>query len=149
MPLRKLYIPPTMMVYCALAMAALFLLFPEYNLIPFPFNLAGLAISFYGFTIMGKTRDLFRRFNTTSRIGKSNHLITEGVFKRTRNPMYLGMFVLVFGLAVFSTNLASLVLPFIFLLLVRVLFIRTEERLLAETFGQDYENYRRQVRRWI
>jgi len=147
--MKKLYIPPTLIVYCLLSMIAIYFLLPKFNLILFPYNLIGLLIAFSGFYLMGQARDLFKKNQTTVKIEKSNHLITEGVFSKSRNPMYLGMFVLIFGFSVISTNILSLGLPFIFITLVGLIFIRKEEHLMFDTFGDNYLQYKRKVRRWI
>jgi len=98
---------------------------------------------------MGKARDLFKKYQTTLKIEKSNQLIREGMFSKTRNPMYVGMFILVFGFSIFSTNLISLVLPFVFLLLLRLIFVSKEERLMYDSFREEYVEYKKKVRRWI
>lgn len=147
--MRKLIIPPTICVYCALGMLLLYLFLPQFNTIPFPVNLIGIAIGFGGFWFMGKTRDTFRKNQTTFRIGLSSCLITEGVFSKTRNPMYLGMFTMVFGVGIFSTNLLSLLFPLIFLLYVRILFVAKEEQMLKDTFGKAYIDYKNRVPRWL
>jgi protein-S-isoprenylcysteine O-methyltransferase Ste14 len=130
-------------------MILLYFFVPKYNWIRFPYNLTGLLIAFFGFVFMGKARDLFSKYQTTLDIKKSNKLIKEGVFSKTRNPMYVGMFILVFGLTIFSTNVIALSLPFVFLLLVGLIFIRKEEHLLIDTFGEEYAKYKRKVRRYI
>jgi len=147
--MRKLYIPPTLLVYSILLMVLLYFFVGQYNLIKFPFNLIGLVIAFLGFMLMGKARDLFNKHQTTLKIEKSNQLIKEGVFSKTRNPMYVGMFILVFGFSIVSTNLIALSLPFAFLLLVTLIFIREEEHLMYDTFGKEYLEYKKTVRRWI
>jgi protein-S-isoprenylcysteine O-methyltransferase Ste14 len=80
---------------------------------------------------------------------KSDALVTEGVFRYSRNPMYLGMVGFTAGLAlVVNTPWAWLVVA-VFFLIIRILFIRREERLMAATFGEPYAAYKRQVRRWL
>ena len=147
--MKYLYIPPTLIVYCLLGMGALFVFLPEFNLMAFPFNLAGLLVAFGGFAIMGKTRDLFKKHTTTLKIEKSTSLISEGLFSKTRNPMYLAMAIMIFGFAIVSTNVLSLLLPFLFLLMTRILFIPKEEALMESTFGDEYLGYKKRVRRWI
>ena len=83
------------------------------------------------------------------KIEKSSHLIKEGVFSKTRNPMYVGMFILILGFSIFSTNIIALLFPFTFLLLVNLIFIRKEEQLMSDTFGEEYLKYKKTVRRWI
>ncbi len=122
---------------------------PQYNLIEFPFNLAGVLIAFSGFVLMGKARDLFKKHQTTLQIEKSSHLVVEGVFSKTRNPMYMGMTILVLGFSVISTNILALVLPLLFSTIVGLVFVRKEEKLMFDVFGNDYLEYKKRVRRWV
>lgn len=147
--MEKLYIPPTLIGYCMLIMISLYIFVPQFNWIGFPYNLVGLLISFSGFVIMGKSRDLFRKHQTALKIEKPDHMIKEGVFSKTRNPMYMGMTILIFGFSIFSTNLIALILPFLFLTIVSLIFVKKEEQLLYEAFGNDYLEYKKDVRRWI
>jgi protein-S-isoprenylcysteine O-methyltransferase Ste14 len=103
----------------------------------------------YGFAIMSKVRDLFKKHNTTLEIKQSTSIITEGVFAKSRNPMYIGMFFLLLGFGVCSTNVLSIAACFIFVLLVNWLVIPQEEKLMKEAFGQEYIAYKSKVRRWI
>jgi protein-S-isoprenylcysteine O-methyltransferase Ste14 len=147
--MKTLYIPPMLMLYSVIAMAFLYTFASEFNLLPFPYNLIGLVIAFAGFVLMGKARDQFKKYNTTLKVERSSHLITDGVFSKTRNPMYLGMSVLILGFAILSTNVLSIVVPIIFLILVSVIFIKQEEALMHQAFGQEYLKYKKEVRRWI
>jgi protein-S-isoprenylcysteine O-methyltransferase Ste14 len=107
------------------------------------------VVAFSGFLLMGKARDLFKNNDTTLKIERSSQLIKEGIFTKTRNPMYVGMSILILGFSLISTNLIALLLPFVFLFLVRLIFIRKEEQLLYETFGEEYLEYKKKVRRWL
>jgi len=80
---------------------------------------------------------------------ESTALVTEGVFAFSRNPMYSGMVLALSGTAVLLNGwLAWLVLiPFIFILYRN--FIRNEEQLMEQTFGENYLNYKASVRRWV
>lgn len=147
--MKKLYIPPTLIAYGILIMIALYFFSPRFNLIGFPYNLIGILIALSGFILMGKARDLFKKHQTTLKIEKSNHMIDEGVFSKTRNPMYTGMTILIFGFAVFSTNVFALILPLFFMTIIRLVFIKKEEQLMFDTFGKDYLEYKKKVRRWI
>jgi SAM-dependent methyltransferase len=68
---------------------------------------------------------------------------------KTRNPMYTGMTILLFGFSIFSTNVLALFLPLFFMTIVRLIFIKREEQLMFETFGKEYLEYKKKVRRWI
>lgn len=80
---------------------------------------------------------------------RARALVTHGVFRHTRNPMYLGMLLVLAGWAVWLGHaLAWLGLP-LSVLLLTVLQIRGEERVLAARFGAAYADYRQRVRRWV
>lgn len=143
----KLYIPPVLVLYSIILIVIAYFFIPAFNLlIPFPFNLFGGIISFLGFLLMAKTRDLFRKHATTLKIEESSSIIKEGPFLKTRNPMYVGMFLLLLGFAVISTNLLALIIPFFFVLVLRVLIISKEEKLMLKEFGDEYIEYKRKVR---
>ncbi len=76
-------------------------------------------------------------------------LVVSGVYRVTRNPMYLGLLVNLFAWAYFVSNgLSFLFLP-AFVLYMNRFQIRLEERALQSKFGQAYADYRSQVRRWL
>jgi protein-S-isoprenylcysteine O-methyltransferase Ste14 len=82
-------------------------------------------------------------------IRPATRLVTTGLYRFSRNPMYLGMTLLYIGGALVVDSLWPLaLLPLVLVLLVRFV-IRLEERYLAATFGEAYEEYRRRVRRWF
>ena len=76
-------------------------------------------------------------------------MITEGIFSRSRNPMYIGMFVFLIGISVCSMNLLSILSPFLFLFCIMLVFIPKEERMMRDEFGEEYVNYTNKVRRWL
>ncbi len=80
---------------------------------------------------------------------ESSALVVEGPFTYSRNPMYLGIVLILLGIAVlFGTATPLLVIPpFVWLITTR--FIVKEEEALAQRFGQDYAEYKQRVRRWI
>jgi protein-S-isoprenylcysteine O-methyltransferase Ste14 len=82
-------------------------------------------------------------------IDAASTLVTTGIFARTRNPMYLGMTVLLLGWAVFLSGVWTLLGPLLFVLFITRFQIRPEERVLAGKFGAAYDAYKQRVRRWI
>ncbi|NJK97416.1 MAG: isoprenylcysteine carboxylmethyltransferase family protein [Bacteroidales bacterium] len=98
---------------------------------------------------MGKARDLFGKHQTTLAIAKSSYLITDGVFSKTRNPMYCGMFLLLLGIGICFRNIYSILVSFIFLFIMALFFVPKEEKLMIESFGQNYLDYMKAVKRWI
>jgi protein-S-isoprenylcysteine O-methyltransferase Ste14 len=147
--MKKLVIPPVFVLLSIILIVLFYFILSEYNRIPFPVNLTGVFIAFAGFVIMGKSRDLFKKYNTTLDIKKSSFLIKEGLFAKTRNPMYIGMFLFLLGAGVSFRNVFSVITSFGFLLLIQCYFIPKEERLLSETFGEEFSDYKQKVRRWF
>jgi protein-S-isoprenylcysteine O-methyltransferase Ste14 len=105
--------------------------------------LAGLAVIFAAIRRMTRER-------TTVRPDRPAHrLVTDGIFAVSRNPIYLGMAMGVFGLA-FLTGASWFILTGIaFCLILQKLAIEPEERHLDERFGKRFRDYRKRVRRWI
>lgn len=147
--MKKLFIPPVFVVVVLMLIVTFSLYFPKLNIIPFPYNLAGLFVLYAGVTIMGKARDLFRQHHTTLEIEAPTSLIRDGIFAKTRNPMYIGMFLLLFGLAICFRNVISIITPSLFLLLVNIFVIPQEEKLMHNAFGDEYLDYKKHVKRWV
>lgn len=76
-------------------------------------------------------------------------LVTSGIYRYTRNPMYLGMAIILVGWALWLGNWAALLGAAAFVAYVSRFQIIPEERALAARFGAAYEAYRRSVRRWL
>jgi len=98
---------------------------------------------------MGKARELFKKHETTLKIKTSSSMITEGVFSKTRNPMYVGFSLLLIGVSICFMNLFSMICPFVFILFMNVTFIPIEEKLMVQQFGNEYLDYKSKVRRWF
>jgi protein-S-isoprenylcysteine O-methyltransferase Ste14 len=146
---KKLLIPPFFLLVSSIAIVHFYFMLPGLNYIAFPYNLGGLLILIAGFFFMGTTRELFRKHKTNLSIEKSSSIITEGLFSKTRNPMYIGMFLMLTGIAVCFRNILGLAMPFLFLLFVSFYIIPIEERLMEEVFGQEYLDYKTRVNRWF
>lgn len=76
-------------------------------------------------------------------------LITEGVYRYTRNPMYLGMLMVLLGCAVTVGSTWALVVPVLFGIIIEWRFIRAEEAMLHQLFPETFPAYCERVRRWI
>lgn len=94
----------------------------------------------------------FRAHRTTmnpTTPGEASVIVTDGVYRYTRNPMYLGLLLVLAGWAVFLGNVvACLFLP-AFVLAMHRLQILPEERAMESRFGGDYERYAARTRRWL
>ena len=76
-------------------------------------------------------------------------LVTEGVYRFTRNPMYLGMLSVLLGCAVTVGSTCALAVPVLFGIIIELRFIRPEEAMLRELFPEDFAAYCERVRRWL
>ena len=76
-------------------------------------------------------------------------LVTSGIYKYSRNPMYLGMILIIISTSIFYLNYYSMVTPFIFYFWINRFQIKREEIFLKEKFGNEYLLYISKSRRWI
>lgn len=101
------------------------------------------------FIILPALIKFFKTKNTLITIKPANSLQTSGIYSFSRNPMYLGLLVLYTGIAFFKGNLWTLLfIPFVFLVVTKFI-IEKEEKYLGRSFGTDYIEYCKKVRRWI
>ncbi|MEO8743617.1 MAG: isoprenylcysteine carboxylmethyltransferase family protein [Lysobacteraceae bacterium] len=104
-----------------------------------------------GVTAIAGERE-FKRAKTTANPLKPQNasaLVTSGVFRFTRNPMYLGLVLFLLGWAAYLCSAWALVGPVIFVLYISRFQIAPEERILSNLFGTAYADYRSRVRRWL
>ena len=80
---------------------------------------------------------------------ETNRLVTSGIFKYSRNPMYLGMLMIIISTSIFYLNIYSILTPFLFVFWINKFQIKREEAFLAEKFGKEYLSYKNKTRRWI
>ena len=80
---------------------------------------------------------------------KVNKLITSGIYKYSRNPMYLGLLMLVTSTSIFYLNIFSITTPVFFYCWINRFQIKREEIFLTKKFGKEYLLYKTKTRRWI
>lgn len=113
---------------------------------------AGVALIAAGAAVCLAGVVAFRRARTTvdpTRPEKASSLVRDGVYRFTRNPMYLGFFLLLGGLALLLGNGLALLMAAAFVPYMNHFQIEPEERALARLFGTEFDLYRREVRRWL
>jgi protein-S-isoprenylcysteine O-methyltransferase Ste14 len=94
----------------------------------------------------------FRKANTTVNPltpEAISSLVVSGIFKRTRNPMYLALLLALTGWGLYLANIFSLLVTVGFVLYMNHFQIQPEERHLEEIFGIEFNDYKKQVRKWI
>ncbi len=115
-----------------------------------PLIIIGLCFIGFGFLLAFNSISRFIRAKTgVVPFSESTTLITEGFYKYTRNPMYVGMNSFLFGLLVILNNPINLIFLIVFFFIVRNLFVIKEEVQMKETFGEEYLLYKDKVRRWL
>jgi len=93
---------------------------------------------------------LFKKQKTTVKPNKKpTRLIDYGPFRISRNPMYLGMAVILFGVGIFLGTITAFTGAVLFIIAMEIYFISDEEKSMHEAFGSEFENYKAKVRRWI
>lgn len=148
--LRKPILPPIYFGVALLAMLLFNFVAPVLRGIAFPWSLLGLAPIVIGTALnLLADRALKTHGTTVKPFERSGHLVTNGVFAISRHPMYLGMVLILGGLAVLLGTLTPFAVVLVFAVFLDFRFVRAEERILAETFGDDWRLYRRRVRRWF
>lgn len=104
---------------------------------------AGLAVAVVGRVQFARARTNVHTFR------EPEVLVTGGVFRLTRNPMYLGFALVAFGAAALSGALSPFVLAAGFVAISDRWYIRFEEEALRRAFGEPYERYAARTRRWL
>lgn len=90
-----------------------------------------------------------RSKNSIVPLKPASSLQFRGIYALTRNPMYFGLLLLYAGIGIVKGNWWTMMLIPLVVILIQFLVIKKEEAYLERTFGEEYLNYRRQVRRWI
>jgi len=144
--------PPVVAIVCALLMWA------SARELAVPISPAALRAPLaLMLAVVGVGTDLagfvtFLRVRTTInplRPARASVLVTTGVYRHTRNPMYLGLALQLLAWAVWLNAAVALLFVACFVLYVTRFQIVPEERILAGVFGTAYDDYRSRVRRWL
>jgi protein-S-isoprenylcysteine O-methyltransferase Ste14 len=110
----------------------------------------GIALIVIGLAIPIVAAAQFRKADTEVRPWKpSTALVTTGIYRFTRNPMYLGMTLIYAGLALLADSALALLVLLLLLAIIQYGVIKREEHYLEITFGEAYRDYRSRVRRWF
>jgi protein-S-isoprenylcysteine O-methyltransferase Ste14 len=122
--------------------------FPHLEIVPATGG--GLAWLASGLALSASAAWQFRQLKTSFLpMGTPTQLVTLGAYLWTRNPMYLGLFTALLGLAFYMGTLPFWLVPPAFFLIINRLHIPYEESRLTEIFGADYTRYRQRVGRWL
>ncbi len=143
-------LPPFYFLIALLAMVGLHRLAPGYHWIAGPWRYLGFIPPAVGLSVVLYAAGLFRKHQTAIKPFKeSSTLVTQGPYRFTRNPMYLSMLLALTGVAVVLGSVTCLSILPAFAWLITTRFIRVEEAMLTERFGEPYLAYQKRVRRWV
>jgi protein-S-isoprenylcysteine O-methyltransferase Ste14 len=128
-----------------LAWVAPALTFPIPSLLAFPVAAVGVSLDAVALVHFLRSRTTINPLKPES----ASALVTGGIYRLTRNPMYLGLATLLLAWAFYLGNLAALAGVPVFILYMNRFQIAAEERALEARFGAEYAAYRARVRRWL
>lgn len=124
--------------------------FPILKIIFFPYNIIGIVLVIIGIAMTLLVNSLLLKSDTAIMPYETpRFFVTSGLFRLSRNPLYLGMTIALFGVNIFLGSLSPFIFSIIFIIIMDRSFIPTEEKNLEKKFGKEYVDYKRKVRRWI
>ena len=148
---KKLKIPPPILVI--ILITSIYFSSDKLDLISIPYRtLFSIVILSIGILVIINPVVKFIKSKTTVNpveFKNVEKLVTSGIYKYSRNPMYLGMIMILISTTVYYLNFYSLLTPFIFYFWINRFQIKREEVFLEEKFGQEYLSYKTKTRRWI
>lgn len=148
--MKRFLSPPMLYQLCILFMLVLHFMVPIYQFVEKPYTYAGAVLFVAGVLLAVKAKRQFQEAGTPMRPSKNRGTLhTEGAFRISRNPMYLGIFVGLVGISVLLGSAVTFIFPLIFFVVMNNGFIPYEERLMEKHFGDEYREYLRTVRRWL
>ena len=143
-------IPPFLFLFCLIAMVALTMNFNQFAFLPTPWNYTGFFLFFGGIAIVRKGQKTFKRVATEIHTFKRpKKLVTNGLFRHSRNPIYLGFTLALLGAATVLGNGVAYTGAGLFFLTAHFWYIPFEEKNMTAEFGTPYLEYKKNVRRWL
>ena len=143
-------LPPVILLLAIILLAVMHFLLPGLRLLAYPANLVGLLPLAVGIYLNLAADRLLKCHHTTVKpFQESTALLTTGVYGHTRNPMYLGFVFLLLGIALLLGSAVPFVIVALFPVLIDRMYIRVEETMLRDRFGDEWVAYRASVRKWL
>ncbi len=149
----RLKIPPAIVFLVHLLLVWLVAEYLPHTQIEVPGRLALVQVIGTAGVVLGVVAaGLFRRAGTTLDpvgVEKASKIVDSGLYRFTRNPMYLGLTLILIAWIIWKSNGLGILGVISFVWYITEFQIKPEEEALTEKFGEEYEQYRRRVRRWI
>ncbi len=105
-----------------------------------------------GFGVLILAARSFKEHSTTInpiKIETASSLVVSGIFNYSRNPMYLGMALILIGLSLKFNPIGGLIFTALFIVFITNFQIKPEEKAMQKIFGEKFINYKNKVRRWL
>lgn len=118
---------------------------------PFRFYVLGGLVLISAYIGLAGVYEFRKRKTTVNPIKpeQASLVVDSGIFAYTRNPMYLGLFLVLFAFGYYLQNFFSISLSCVFVIYMNQFQIKPEERALEALFGASYVDYKQRVRRWV
>jgi len=111
---------------------------------------SGILLTIAGVTLtLGGAGQFNKRETNINTFRKPDHLVTDGLFRYSRNPMYLGFATVLTGTALVLGSVEGLIIAAGFVLIADRWYVSFEEAIMRETFGDAYTAYCAKTRRWL
>ena len=144
------YRPPRIAQFFVLTAALLHWATPLSQLHVYTNQVLGIILGVGGFGVMMWGWWLFKRYHIAiCPTAKTDRLVTSGVYRVTRNPMYLGVVCMLLAVAIFVGTFPFYLATAVYFLVINNVFCPYEENKLSEAFGDTYISYKNKVRRWL
>jgi len=118
--------------------------------VPVVLRNVGFALTFIGLLCGVGAFLEFRKARTTlDPHGSTKQLVTSGIYRFTRNPIYLGFLLMVIGFPLNSGIYWGIIISPLYITTMNRLVIEREETYLEKKFKEQYSGYRSRVRRWL
>ena len=149
-PSKGRVLPPVYFLVAMIAMVVLHYMVPGTQLLGPPLRYSGSLLLIGGIALVLWAAILFQRVGTAIKpFQESSALVAGGPYRVTRNPMYMGMVVMLLGVGVLLGSATPFLIVPIFAVLIDLHFIGAEEAALERTFGSAYLDYKSKVQRWL
>ena len=146
----KKILPPQLFYISIVLMVLLHFLVPLKILLSFPVTLIGIVSLVVGAMMAIREKKRFAKVKTNIKtFDKPDKLLTDGLYKYSRNPMYLGFVIALLGVWLLLGSLSPLLIVLIFIFITNTVYISFEEKMMEDTFGELYFAYKNKTRRWI
>lgn len=143
----KITYPPVILLCGLIAQVVLYFTFPVLVNLSILF---GILILITGISLVYiSLRKLSKMKTTFIPDGKPEKLVKDGPFRFSRNPIYLGMLLILVGVSISLQSFSSLMISIVFGLIINFTWIKHEEKKLEDIFDSEWEEYSKRTRRWL